>query len=280
LPPGLTLNAATGAITGTPTTLGTFSVTIRALDANGNFGSRTYSLSTSRVDPTTDASVQGLVAAQAAAARRFADAQVSNVTRHMELLHNDFDPCAVAIDLGLSMRDIPPPGGIAGGMTVLDSYAMAGTPPVPGSPAVQVVRRSPVSPDCRKDAWWAPRVAFWSGGTAEFGSMNGQGQPTSNRFSTAGLTSGADLRLNNNLIVGAALGYGSDRTDIGTNGSRSGARATTAWSTRATVRSVPGSSTWCWATARSSSTIAVTSISTTPSSSARARVRTGLARRP
>ncbi len=238
LPPGLALNTATGAITGTPTTIGTFSVTIRALDANGNFGSRTYALSTSRVDPTTDPDVQGLVAAQAAAARRFAGAQVANVSRHMELLHNDFDPCAMAVDLGLSMRDVAPPGAVANGMTVLDSYAlqgspygaanapygMQGTPPhgVPPSPNAQVARRSPVSPDCNKQAWWAPRIAFWAGGSAEFGSQSPTGQP-SNRFSTGGLTAGADMRVNHSLIVGAALGYGLDRTDVGANGSRSGA---------------------------------------------------------
>ena len=44
LPPGLTLNAATGAITGTPTATGTRNFTIRATDGNGAFGSRAYSV--------------------------------------------------------------------------------------------------------------------------------------------------------------------------------------------------------------------------------------------
>jgi uncharacterized protein YhjY with autotransporter beta-barrel domain len=219
LPPGLTLNTSTGAITGTPTTLGTSSVTIRAVDTNGGFGSRSYTLATSRIDPTTDPNVQGLVAAQAATARRFADSQISNVSRHMEMLHDDFDPCAVAIDLGLSMRDIPPPGGMPNGLmgdsSSVDAYMLR------GSPNGQLARRSPASPDCRKDAWWAPRVAFWAGGSAEFGTMNALGQASPNRFSTGGLTAGADMRVNNNLIVGAALGYGADRTDIGTNGTQS-----------------------------------------------------------
>ena len=38
LPTGLSLNSATGAITGTPTTAGTFTFTITATDANGCFG--------------------------------------------------------------------------------------------------------------------------------------------------------------------------------------------------------------------------------------------------
>jgi hypothetical protein len=44
LPTGLSLNPATGAITGTPTTFGTFNFTITATDSNGCPGSRAYSL--------------------------------------------------------------------------------------------------------------------------------------------------------------------------------------------------------------------------------------------
>jgi hypothetical protein len=44
LPNGLTLNAATGAISGTPTTAGTFNFTITATDSNGCPGSRAYTI--------------------------------------------------------------------------------------------------------------------------------------------------------------------------------------------------------------------------------------------
>jgi hypothetical protein len=44
LPPGLTLGAATGTISGTPTTAGTSNFTITATDANGCLGSRAYSI--------------------------------------------------------------------------------------------------------------------------------------------------------------------------------------------------------------------------------------------
>jgi hypothetical protein len=44
LPNGLSLNTATGAITGTPLVLGTFNFTITATDTNGCFGSRPYQI--------------------------------------------------------------------------------------------------------------------------------------------------------------------------------------------------------------------------------------------
>ena len=56
LPAGLTLNAATGAITGTPTTAATSSFTITATDGNGATGSRAYTFTVNAavtVNPAT-----------------------------------------------------------------------------------------------------------------------------------------------------------------------------------------------------------------------------------
>jgi hypothetical protein len=44
LPTGLTLNPTTGVLSGTPTQIGSFPITIRATDANGCFGTRSYTL--------------------------------------------------------------------------------------------------------------------------------------------------------------------------------------------------------------------------------------------
>src|SRR6185295_15592276 len=57
LPTGMSFNAATATLSGTPTQTGTFSITVNARDANNCLGSRTYSLVINcqaiTVNPTT-----------------------------------------------------------------------------------------------------------------------------------------------------------------------------------------------------------------------------------
>ncbi len=220
LPPGLTLNAATGVISGTFTGGGTFAFTISALDVNGNTGSRNYSL-TNRPDPALDPEVIGLVNAQVATTRRFASAQIDNVSRHMESLHDRFNSCSVDIGIGLPRPDdnsgrfypdtnpySPSPGNAA------RSYD--------GSPAGQVARRMPGPQDC-ENGGWATDFSAWVSGSAQFGTVMPDGTTATSKFTTAGLTAGVDWRVNQDLIVGLALGFGNDHSTIGGFGTRSNA---------------------------------------------------------
>jgi large repetitive protein len=199
LPPGLTFNTATGVISGIPTGTGTFSVTIQALDINGDTGSRTYAGFQVRPNPVTDPDVQGLVAAQAAAARRFASTQTTNVTEHMEDLHDAFDPCLLNVGIGVQIVD--PVTGLPTGNPNANPNQPAEN--LPGTCAGKLSRQFP--------------LAFWAGGSMQFGSTD-LNNGSNNRFTTGGLTFGADGRINNALIVGVAFGYGSDHGDVGTDG--------------------------------------------------------------
>jgi uncharacterized protein YhjY with autotransporter beta-barrel domain len=218
LPPGLTLNTATGVISGTMTAPGQFSFTISALDTLGNTGSRPYSL-TNRPDPALDPEVIGLVDAQAAAARRFASAQIDNLSRHLENLHN-FNPCSVEFGISLPQPNDPRAQLYPGASPYSPSPGNAARSY--DSPAGQVARRTPGSQDCEKGGWNSS-LAAWAAGSVQFGTVMPDGSIAGGRFTTAGLTAGVDWRVHSDLVVGAAVGYGSDRTTIGSNGTRSNA---------------------------------------------------------
>ena len=74
-----------------------------------------------------------------------------------------------------------------------------------------------------REALSAPALAVWTAGAVDFGSTNllGSSQLQSNRFTTSGLTAGLDGRISTDLKVGFALGFGAERTSIGTDGTTS-----------------------------------------------------------
>jgi hypothetical protein len=96
-----------------------------------------------------------------------------------------------------------------------------------------------------KPSGLSDRLSIWTGGaidlglrhTTDFatgpqlagspstGSQNGGSQSTGFKFTTAGISMGADYRLDNKLTLGAGLGWGEDTTKIGTDGTRDQAQS-------------------------------------------------------
>lgn len=68
-----------------------------------------------------------------------------------------------------------------------------------------------------------PQWAFWTAGSVDFGFADANRQQSGFRFTTSGVTVGADYLVTDKLAIGAGLGYGHDRTKVGDMGTRSSA---------------------------------------------------------
>ncbi|MFV1846795.1 putative Ig domain-containing protein [Stenotrophomonas maltophilia] len=213
LPDGVTLEP-TGGLAGTPTAAGAFAFTITATDALGFSGSHDYVVQIApRPDPSRDPEVRGLLSAQRDAARRFANSQIENLQQRMQRLHGASRSNGFSNNLSLSYapRRCEP---------------MVGNVPGPDCDAQrrQPFDREPAPAVSDPAANSQAPLGLWVGGTIRSGRNEG-GQRSGVDFETDGVTIGADRRLSDTLAVGAALGYGRDRSDVGERGSRSDGQA-------------------------------------------------------
>jgi uncharacterized protein YhjY with autotransporter beta-barrel domain len=64
-------------------------------------------------------------------------------------------------------------------------------------------------------------VSYWIDGTVSFGSRDATGTRNASDFTTSGVSAGVDYRVTEKLVLGVGVGFARDRTDIGTDGTRS-----------------------------------------------------------
>ena len=213
LPAGLTLSTA-GALSGTPTVSGVFNFTIRATDALSFTGTRVYALTVvDRPDPSKDPEVRGLLDAQADATRRFATTQINNFQQRLERLHGAGQASGFANGLSVAYDQYCPekvgamPGrrcdrADAGGAGGMGATAMAEQSNARGSDGNKA-------------------YGIWTAGTIRSGNHDGRNGSAGVDFETDGLSAGLDYRVNDAFAVGGGVGYGTDSSEIGDNGSRS-----------------------------------------------------------
>ena len=239
---------------------------------------------TGRPDPTQDPTVAAVVAAQADTAQRFSRAQISNIQRRMESLHQRTDTGAAgapALQSRSSASAVPamppntPPVGQLGASGNAQNTGLGGEQPSV-QPAIGLVPRAAASSgfeaarDIGMAAAQAPvaisqqqaldavatgvglkslpfaesvtqllttnsvnmanlvpsggapargATSFWAEGVVSFGKKDATGNSSAYDFSTSGVTFGVDRRINDHWVVGMGLGYGRDKTHIGTDGS-------------------------------------------------------------
>jgi len=173
-----------------------------------------------RPDPTLDPNVGALIAAQTEAARRFGEAQIENFDRRLESLHRSGRSASVnGLSFGLD-SDVEDPWEAArrrqtGGLWPVGpdrpGFANANANAADsGKPAV-ATEGGPGKPS---------DLAFWSGGAIDLGLHRGSAALAKFRFTTNGVSFGADYRLSDRLTLGAGAGYGHDQSRIDNDGSR------------------------------------------------------------
>jgi large repetitive protein len=218
LPPGITLSA-TGTLSGSPTTVGTYNFTVRATDALGFTGTRAYTVGVvQRPDPSRDPEVRGLIEAQADATRRFATTQINNFQQRLERLHG--------ADSG---------GGFDNGLSVsFDQYCpeMVGAlpgrrcdRPNPGNSVGAGIANN--AEGSRANEGGNQPFGIWASGMIRSGNHDGRNGSADIDFETDGVSFGIDYRVNGAFTIGGGVGYGTDGSDIGRNGTRSEADAYT-----------------------------------------------------
>jgi len=172
-----------------------------------------------------------VVNAQVQAGQRYMRTQTNNVFRRLEQMHDESDALRGGIDdpaqSGLGLRGADSPGGYGG-----SDYALRGTDGTyPGQPqlptrkgpspqSLAVGRLSSTLPGAMAalDSKGLLPFHIWADGSMEFGNQQANGL-YSNRFSTDGLTVGADGTLFRNFKGGLAFGFGFDQSDVGSDGS-------------------------------------------------------------
>ena len=212
-----------------------------------------------RPDPAQDRTVIGILEAQAQAARRFSRAQSGNFQRRLESLHvgppaappeQSTAPKAPAPVASVPVapanpRALPaadPFGGAAQDRTgfvpasLTSGEARAKSAPAGSLPTalagtlLSAASSKSIDVSGSTGGGATPGLQggtnVWLGGLAHFGKRGGGDEGADLRFSTDGISLGADRRFSERLVLGMGLGYGRDRTDIGTDGSRSKASGT------------------------------------------------------
>jgi uncharacterized protein YhjY with autotransporter beta-barrel domain len=184
-----------------------------------------------RPDPTKDKDVVGLVEAQTQAARRFAGAQVGNISRRLESLHRTEPVAPAAADekgAATQTGHAAPPAAKPEPVRVASAEGTASAPTRDTGPTSLVTTLAQAVTSGSVAASTAPAsygISFWVAGNAWFGRLDGSDERTGSEFNTDGITLGLDRRFGERFAAGVAAGFAREDTDVGTAGSRSKARA-------------------------------------------------------
>jgi uncharacterized protein YhjY with autotransporter beta-barrel domain len=177
-----------------------------------------------RTDPTRDADVMGVVAAHAAAADRFARAQIGNFQQRLEALHvRRPEPKAEVEPEPEKAAERKKPVMVASADNLLGIMPAATTSALSSALATSAMSlASSQSLSVNGAAGIGDGTSAWIAGNVRFGHRDANGT-TNTRFTSDGVSVGVDRRFGDRLALGVGLGFARDRSDIGAQGSKSDA---------------------------------------------------------
>lgn len=175
-----------------------------------------------RPDPTLDADVRGLANAQLESARRFAHTQIDNFQSRLERLHGNA-PRGRRLDnqLSFATRERCVAGVQRNTAQSCADEALQAAAPWDGDAG----RHPPTPGAVGEGATQQLHSGAWISGSLRSGGYRGVASTSSVGFETSGVSAGYDADINQDLSLGAGLGYGRDSSDVGQAGSRAKAEA-------------------------------------------------------
>ncbi|HET7587199.1 MAG TPA: autotransporter domain-containing protein, partial [Gammaproteobacteria bacterium] len=181
-------------------------------------GTISITVTGARPDPSQDAEVLGVLAAQARATHRMAQGQINNFQGRLETLHDR----ATVTSFSNGIRFSSATAARARALRQRDAFWNPAQDLNPRRYLVQPqMPASAAAADDGTDGGFLPDgLSVWTAGAVTFGSSTPE-SASGIDFTTTGVTIGADQRMSEIVTVGAGVGYGHDVTDVGDNGSRS-----------------------------------------------------------
>lgn len=193
-----------------------------------------------------DSTLVNQTSAQVTIAQRFSDSQITNITDHIHGLRRNFNVKHNQIALDTNSHQLnglmqvyqqltraisqKPVQLAENNMTVhgsankLDTSAdyikLAQANELPTD--ISVTSSNSESSNLNDLLFGDKQMGIWASGTFDYGSVG------RNDFKTSGITAGIDYQLNPYMILGAAIGYGWDNTDIDSFGTKVNSDQTTA----------------------------------------------------
>lgn len=178
-------------------------------------------LVSARSNPAQDPEVIGLLNAQLQSAEAFANAQITNFNQRLEQLHREESRQSDTfnVDMGLTQSKPEHNGSEqqARNSSALNSVSQYGT-----KPAYHDTSPAPL-PRREQHAGTASDLVWWTGGFVDFGTSDNRGIQLNRTL--AGLSTGADYRFTPSFVAGVGLGFGRDRTDTGSQGTKNNGEA-------------------------------------------------------